>query len=75
MYQRDPGNDMRAVMLALGAEFLVRASGERSTPARNYYRAAFTIPLADNEVLAALHTPVPLTQGQTLFAQGQSAGT
>jgi carbon-monoxide dehydrogenase medium subunit len=56
----DPGNDMPAVMLALDAEFLVRGpSGERSIAARNYYRAAFTTALADNEVLAALRIPVP----------------
>jgi carbon-monoxide dehydrogenase medium subunit len=47
-------------MLALGAEFLVRGpSGERSIPARTYYRAAFTTMLADNEVLTALRIPVP----------------
>jgi aerobic carbon-monoxide dehydrogenase medium subunit len=57
----DPGNDMPAVMLALGAEFIVRGpSGERAIPARDYYRAAFTTALADNEVLAALRIPAPL---------------
>jgi carbon-monoxide dehydrogenase medium subunit len=56
----DPGNDMPAVMLALGAEFVARGpSGERSIPARDYYRAAFTTELADNEVLTALRIPVP----------------
>jgi carbon-monoxide dehydrogenase medium subunit len=56
----DPGNDMPAVMLALGAEFVARGpSGERAIPARDYYRAAFTTALADNEVLAALRIPAP----------------
>ena len=56
----DPGNDMPAVMLALGAEFLVHGpSGERSIGARDYYQAAFTTALADNEVLTALRIPVP----------------
>ena len=56
----DPGNDMPAVMLALGADFAARApSGERSIPARDYYRAAFTTALADNDVLTALRIPVP----------------
>jgi len=56
----DPGNDMPAVMLALDAEFLVHGpAGERSIAARNYYRAAFTTALADNEVLTALRIPVP----------------
>ena len=56
----DPGNDMPAVMLALGADFAARGpSGERSIPARDYYRAAFTTALADNDVLTALRIPVP----------------
>jgi aerobic carbon-monoxide dehydrogenase medium subunit len=56
----DPGNDMPAVMLALGADFVARgASGERTIAARDYYRAAFTTALADNEVLTALRIPVP----------------
>jgi aerobic carbon-monoxide dehydrogenase medium subunit len=56
----DPGNDMPAVMLALGAEFIARGpSGERVIPVRDYYRAAFTTALADNEVLIALRIPAP----------------
>ena len=56
----DPGNDMPAVMLAHGADFLARGpSGERAIPARDYYQAAFTTALADNEVLTALRIPVP----------------
>jgi carbon-monoxide dehydrogenase medium subunit len=56
----DPGNDMPAVMLALGAEFVARGpSGERAIAARDYYRAAFTTALADDEVLTALRIPVP----------------
>jgi carbon-monoxide dehydrogenase medium subunit len=56
----DPGNDMPAVMLALGADFIARGpSGERSIAVRDYYRAAFTTALADNEVLSALRILVP----------------
>jgi carbon-monoxide dehydrogenase medium subunit len=56
----DPGNDMPAVMMALGAVFLVRGpSGERTIAARDYYRGAFTTALADNEVLRAIRIPVP----------------
>ena len=56
----DPGNDMPAVMLALGADFVARGpSGERTIAARDYYRAAFTTALADDEVLTALRIPVP----------------
>ena len=56
----DPGNDMPAVMMALGAAFLVKgASGERTIAARDYYRSAFTTALADNEVLHAIRIPLP----------------
>jgi carbon-monoxide dehydrogenase medium subunit len=56
----DPGNDMPAVMLALGAEFVVRGpDGERTIAARDYYQSAFTTALADREVLVALRIPVP----------------
>ena len=56
----DPGNDMPAVMMALGADFLVKgASGERTVAARDYYKSAFTTALADNEVLQAIRIPLP----------------
>jgi aerobic carbon-monoxide dehydrogenase medium subunit len=38
----DPGNDMPAVMLALGATYRVRGpQGEHGIPARGFYRAVF----------------------------------
>jgi aerobic carbon-monoxide dehydrogenase medium subunit len=56
----DPGNDMPAVMLALGADFVVRGpSSERTIAARDYYRAAFTTALAETEVLTTIRIPAP----------------
>ena len=56
----DPGNDMPAVMMALGADFLLHGpSGERAIPAREYYRAAFTTALGEHEVLSAVRIPTP----------------
>ena len=55
----DPGNDMPAVMLALGADFSSAGLGERTIAARDYYRAAFTTALAETEVLTAIRIPVP----------------
>jgi aerobic carbon-monoxide dehydrogenase medium subunit len=56
----DPGNDMPAVMMALGAEFLVRGpSGERTIAARDYYQSAFTTALAETEVLTAVRLAAP----------------
>jgi carbon-monoxide dehydrogenase medium subunit len=56
----DPGNDMPAVMMALGASFLARGpSGERAISARDYYRGAFATALAETEVLTAISIPIP----------------
>ena len=56
----DPGNDMPAVMMALGAEFVARGpDGERTIAARSYYQGAFRTALAENEVLIAIRIPVP----------------
>jgi aerobic carbon-monoxide dehydrogenase medium subunit len=56
----DPGNDMPAVMLALDAIYRVRGTpGERDIAARDFYRGVYTTALADGEILAAIHIPVP----------------
>jgi carbon-monoxide dehydrogenase medium subunit len=66
----DPGNDMPAVMMALGAAFLVQGpSGERTIAARDYYRGAFTTALADNEVLRAIRIPVPAVGHGAAYAK------
>ena len=56
----DPGNDMPAVMLALGATY--RAQGpqrERDIPAREFYRGVYSTALLDGEILTAIHIPIP----------------
>ena len=56
----DPGNDIPAVMMALGAAFLAHGpAGERTIAARDYYQGAFTTALAGNEVLRAIRIPTP----------------
>ena len=56
----DPGNDMPAVMMALGAAFLVHGpAGERTIAARDYYQGAFTTALGGDEVLRAIRIPTP----------------
>jgi aerobic carbon-monoxide dehydrogenase medium subunit len=56
----DPGNDMPAVMLCLGATYhLVGKAGERRVPAREFYRGAYVTALAPGEVLTAVCIPVP----------------
>jgi aerobic carbon-monoxide dehydrogenase medium subunit len=56
----DPGNDMPAVMMCLGARYqVVGNSGERSIPARDFYQGTYVTALKPGEILAAIHIPVP----------------
>jgi carbon-monoxide dehydrogenase medium subunit len=56
----DPGNDMPAVMLALGAIYRVQSPhGQRDIPARDFYRGVYSTALLDGEILTAIHIPVP----------------
>lgn len=56
----DPGNDMPAVMLALGAVYRAQgAQGERDIPARDFYRGIYSTALLDGEILTAIHIPIP----------------
>jgi aerobic carbon-monoxide dehydrogenase medium subunit len=56
----DPGNDMPAVMLCLGATYhAVGKSGERRIPARDFYQGAYFTALEPGEILTAVRIPVP----------------
>jgi carbon-monoxide dehydrogenase medium subunit len=56
----DPGNDLPAIMMCLGAAFQVRAkTGERRIPAREFYQSAFVTALAPGEIVTAVRIPVP----------------
>lgn len=56
----DPGNDMPAVMLCLGATYQVTGKGgERRIPAREFYQAAYFTALEPGEVLIAVRIPAP----------------
>ena len=56
----DPGNDMPALMMALGAAYVLRgASGERRIAARDYYISTYETAAEPGEVLAAIRVPVP----------------
>jgi aerobic carbon-monoxide dehydrogenase medium subunit len=56
----DPGNDMPAVMLVLGATYQVQGpQGERDIPARDFYRGVYSTALLDGEILTSIHIPVP----------------
>jgi carbon-monoxide dehydrogenase medium subunit len=56
----DPGNDMPAVMMCLGATYHVMGkSGERRVAARDFYQGAYFTALESGDVLTAVRIPVP----------------
>ncbi|WP_420403273.1 FAD binding domain-containing protein [Nisaea sp.] len=56
----DPGNDMPAIMQALGARYrAVGPDGSRDIAARDYYEAAYFTALEENEVLTQIRIPIP----------------
>jgi aerobic carbon-monoxide dehydrogenase medium subunit len=56
----DPGNDMPAVMMCLGASYhLAGKSGERRIAARDFYQGAYFTSLEPGEIVTAIRIPVP----------------
>jgi aerobic carbon-monoxide dehydrogenase medium subunit len=56
----DPGNDMPAVMMCLGATYhIMGKSGERRIAAREFYHGAYFTALEAGEVLTTVRIPVP----------------
>jgi aerobic carbon-monoxide dehydrogenase medium subunit len=56
----DPGNDMSAVMMCLGATYHVMGKGgERRIAAREFYQGAYFTALEAGDLLTAVRIPVP----------------
>jgi len=56
----DPGNDMPAVMMCLGATYeVVGKSGTRRIAAREFYQGAYFTALEPGEILTAVRIPAP----------------
>src|ERR1700731_2540386 len=56
----DPGNDMPAVMMALGAVYRVKGrAGSRDIAARDFYQGTFLTALKADEILNSVRIPVP----------------
>lgn len=56
----DPGNDMPAVMMCLGATYHVMGKGgERRIAAREFYQGAYFTALEAGDVVTAVRIPVP----------------
>jgi carbon-monoxide dehydrogenase medium subunit len=58
----DPGNDHPALMLALGASFVLRSpTGERVVPADGFFVATYETLLKPGEIMTEIRIPVPAT--------------
>jgi carbon-monoxide dehydrogenase medium subunit len=56
----DPGNDLPAVMLALGASYVLKSSGgERTVAAADFYHGTYDTALGENELLTEIRIPSP----------------
>jgi carbon-monoxide dehydrogenase medium subunit len=56
----DPGNDMPAVMMCLGATYdVVGKDHERRVPARDFYQGAYFTALEPGEIVTAIRIPAP----------------
>jgi aerobic carbon-monoxide dehydrogenase medium subunit len=56
----DPGNDMPALMMVLGANFrLSGLNGDRDVPASEFYQGAYFTALEPGEILASISIPLP----------------
>jgi aerobic carbon-monoxide dehydrogenase medium subunit len=56
----DPGNDMPAVMMCLGASYqLTGKKGDRRVAARDFYKGAYATALDAAEILTAIRIPLP----------------
>jgi len=56
----DPANDHPAVLVALGARFVLRGrKGERESPADGFYLGPYLTDRADDEIVTAIRIPMP----------------
>lgn len=56
----DPGNDMPALMMTLGATYrLERPEGGREVAARDFYQGAYFTALEEGEILTSIAVPAP----------------
>ena len=56
----DPGNDLPAIMIALGATLVARGpKGERAIPANQFYKGIYSTALAPDEILTEVRVPIP----------------
>jgi carbon-monoxide dehydrogenase medium subunit len=66
----DPGNDHPAVMLALGAQFvLVGPGGERVAPASDFFLGTYATAIEPDEVMTQIRIPRPAAGSGSCYAK------
>jgi aerobic carbon-monoxide dehydrogenase medium subunit len=56
----DPGNDMPALMMTLGADYVLEGpGGARTLAARDFYQGAYFTALEPGEILTSVAVPIP----------------
>src|SRR5882672_5073069 len=55
----DPGNDQPAIMIALGATYVVQGGKERTVAANQFYKGLYDTALARHEILTEIRIPTP----------------
>ena len=71
----DPGNDMPALMMTLGASYrLEGASGAREVAAAEFYQGAYFTALEPGEILTSISIPVPAGRPRLRLRKAQAQG-
>jgi aerobic carbon-monoxide dehydrogenase medium subunit len=66
----DPGNDHPAVMLCLGASFVLEGSrGERVVAADGYFLGTYSTAIEPDEILTEIRIPVPARDSGSCYAK------
>jgi carbon-monoxide dehydrogenase medium subunit len=66
----DPGNDHPALMLALGASFVLRSkSGERTVPADGFFVGTYDTQMKADEIMTEIRIPVPAAGSGYCYAK------
>jgi carbon-monoxide dehydrogenase medium subunit len=65
----DPGNDQPAIMIALGATFVMQGAKERSIAANEFYKGLYATALAAGEILTEIRIPAPPPKSGGAYAK------
>ena len=71
----DPGNDMPALMMTLGASYTLEGpAGTRSVAASDFYQGAYFTALEQGEILTGISIPTPAAGPRLCLREAQAQG-